>query len=113
MSQYSLLSAPTWFDTTWDVSAPGDDTVAGQTANTSKGTDSWSGFWQGLAQTAVGYAVQRDQAKLGIQATAAANPAPVYVQPAPAGGMGGMGNMVPLLLVGAAVVGVVLLATRK
>lgn len=109
MSQYALTS-PTFFDTTWDTTAPGDETVLGQTSNTNKGTDGWSGFWQGLAQTAVGYAVQRDQTKLGIQATQAANPNPVYLTQPQASGMG---NMVPMLLIGAAVVGVVLLATRK
>lgn len=108
MSQYAL-TAPTWFDTTWDTTAPGDETVLGQTSNTNKGTDGWSGFWQGLAQTAVGYAVQRDQAQLGIQATQAANPAPVYITPPAAS----QNNMLPMLLIGAAVVGVVLLATRK
>lgn len=109
MSLYSL-TGPTFFDTTWDVRAPGDETVAGQTADTTKGTDSWSGFWQGLGQSVIGYAIQRDQAKLGVQAQAAANPQPIYVT---APQSGGMGNMVPLILVGAAVVGVVLLATRK
>lgn len=101
------LSAPGWFDNTWSVSAPGDSTVAGQTANTVNGNDQWSGFWQGL----VGYAIQRDQNKQAAKAqasVAAAAVTPVYVsQPA------AQTNFLPVVLIGVAVVGVVLLATRK
>lgn len=87
----------------YDVSAPGDNTTAGQTADNAKGGDAWGDFWKSTISTVTSYAIARDAAKSGLAAqnSGGAMPgyqAPVYApaprQPEPLGGL------LPLLIVG-------------
>lgn len=61
------------WDTTTSVFAPGDNTVAGQTAAVATGNDSWGGVWDKIGAPLLNYAIQRDAAKQGLTATPANN----------------------------------------
>ena len=76
----------------------------------SDGPDKWTGFFQNLIGTTAKYAIQRDAVKSGLQQGTAANGQPVYsAAPATVGGM----NTTGLLIIGAAIVGAVLLVTAN
>jgi hypothetical protein len=80
------LSVPTsgalgWWDTSYDVSAPGGNKAPEAAANTTSSTnDSWGGYWQGLLTTAVNYSIAKDAAKSGVHVQAPATQyGPAYV----------------------------------
>lgn len=101
------LQAPTtgWWGNSgsYDVAGPGDNTTAGQTADTSIGGDGWGDFWKQTISQVTNFAIAREAAKSGLaqQHSGGTMPGgysggPQYVprQPEPLGGL------LPLLIVG-------------
>lgn len=77
-----------WWDTSYDVSAPGGSKVADAAANTTAApVDSWGGYWQGLLSTVTSYAIAKDAAKSGVVSSGGGQVQPVVIQ-APAAQQG-------------------------
>lgn len=107
-----------WGDASWDTSAGSvasgsyqqNTSVVATSAQPSDGADRWSGWFQGLITQGVNYAIAKDARESGVTYTAPGGQ-PVYA-PAPAPSVvGGMSNGA-LLLIGAAIVGAVLLLKK-
>ena len=90
------LQAPNWFDTSWTNAGGSGGDIATQTADNSTGTDSWGGFFQNLAGTALQYAIAKDSAQTSAPATG--QPV-VYVQSQPQQAQG-VQQVPPIILLG-------------
>jgi hypothetical protein len=105
-----------WTDPTGNNANNGAQVVSNDVltqSTVSEGPDRWTGFFQNIVGTVTKYAVQRDAAKNGLLQGTAANGQPVYsAQPQAVATVGGM-NMGGLLIIGAAVIGGLLLVKAK
>jgi hypothetical protein len=108
-----------WGASSWDRtagavgsgSASESNSIIATSAAPSDGSGQWTGWLQGLVNTGVSYYMAKDAAQSGMVQATAPNGQPIY---APAGtlpAVGGLSNGA-LLLLGAAIVGAVLIAKR-
>lgn len=106
-------SPSSWFDQTGTTANNGPQVQANSVlaqSSVTEGQDRWSGVFANLIGSVTQYAIAKDAAASGMRPAYAANGQPIYTangMPAYAPATGGMGNV---LLIGALIVGAVLIA---
>jgi hypothetical protein len=104
-----------WADADATVQPNGMQVVANDVltqSTTAQGQDKWTGFFQNLVGSAAKYAIQRDAAKNGLVQQRSANGQPVYVNDQAALRVGSV-SVGGWIVIGAAVIGVLLVASHK